>query len=385
MKKEKEELLEDKLSMKLRQLPDFAFEFISYLGDSKEIQTRLEYVKDIQLFLEFIVMQDSNDYTSPQRVTAENIASLEERDFINFFQYLTKHERRVPYSNGNVIEKTYRNSDVGKARKLATLRKLFAYLEKRGYIEKNPIKYYEIKVKKKERINTRLTSDEIQRFFSAILNPEPYQLNERETLFHNKVMDRNYVMALLLAYTGIRVSELIQLDINDVMAENDSILITRKGGDQQILRMPTQIVDDVRLFVQYRKKENAMHDLQEPALFVSLHKKRIDAKTVRAFLSKYQQMAEIDKKITPHVFRRTFGTNHYNTYKDMYLTAQVLGHQSAETTRKFYADPNKERVEQSMQNFSYGDAKPKDKLEEITLKYGLTEKELMALLREVNQ
>ncbi len=58
-------------------------------------------------------------------------------------------------------------------------------------------------------------------------------------------------------------------------------------------------------------------------------------------------------KISPHVFRRTFGTLHYNRYRDMYLTAQILGHRSAETTRKFYADPSEERKIQSMKEFTY--------------------------------
>lgn len=70
-------------------------------------------------------------------------------------------------------------------------------------------------------------------------------------------------------------------------------------------------------------------------------------------LEKYRLRAGIDIKLTPHVFRRTFGTEHYNKYKDMYLTAQILGHTSAETTRKYYAEPNEERKIRTMTEFDY--------------------------------
>lgn len=379
MKRSQVEKLEDKLSERMRQLPDFVFEYLSFIGDSTEVQTRLEYAKDINIFLDFLIISGACKKENILEITTDDIDQLKERDLINFFQYLTRYKQVVEYPNGRKIEQIYRNSDAGKARKLATLRKLFSYLEKRGYIQKDIAKNYEIKVKKKEQINTRLTPKEIQRLFQTILD-DVNVVTEQEEKFHNLLKERDYIMVLLLAYTGIRVSELVQLDIDDIYLANHSFIVTRKGGDEQEIKMPKKIIDDIKYYVKRRKEEYENDPKKNSALFVSLHKKRINPKTVRAMLEKYRERSGIKKNITPHVFRRTFGTNHYNTYKDMYLTAQVLGHKSAETTRKFYADPSKERVDRSMTTFEYEDEatiERNEKLEQFARKLGITVEELL--------
>lgn len=132
-----------------------------------------------------------------------------------------------------------------------------------------------------------------------------------------------------------------------------------------------------------KRQENLSKGHENP-LFLSLQKKRIDARTVRQMLEKYRKRSKIDTKITPHVFRRTFGTNHYNTYEDMYLTAQVLGHSSAETTRKFYADPNQARVDLSMQKFDYEkkNIQPSSKYSKLAAKLGISVEELLKELQD---
>ncbi|MFE8095279.1 tyrosine-type recombinase/integrase, partial [Bacillus toyonensis] len=159
--------------------------------------------------------------------------------------------------------------------------------------------------------------------------------------------------------------------------------------DEQAIPMPGRILDDLTAYLVERKKLTDVKKEDAKALFVSLHKKRMNERTVRLMLEKYRVRSGLDIKITPHVFRRTFGTNHYNTYQDMYLTAQVLGHGSAETTRRFYADPSQERVSESMKQFDYeyenkektGESIQLSKLEQLANKLGMDVNDLMAELK----
>lgn len=380
MKKEMEIALDEKLREKLLPLPDFAVDFIYFISLDTEVRTRIEYAKDITIFLEFLLLSHKCLKENINEITPDDLDQLKNRDFIDFFDYLTSYSRTYITSTGKTVTQKFSNSAQGKSRKLATLRRLFHYLFVNEHISKDATQAIEIKVPSKVKISNRLTPDEMTRFFSTIMDGLRIE-NERMEKFHQKVKFRDYIMVLLLAYTGIRVSELVQLDISDIQLKRKKFIVIRKGGDEQEITMPERIIEDIQDYVNERKKIEDAEKGNQHALFLSLHRKRIDPKTVRVMLEKYRQRSGIEIKITPHVFRRTFGTNHYNTYKDMYLTAQVLGHDSAETTRKFYADPSEERVSRSMETFDYGEGeKPtlsNSKLEKLAKKLGVSVEELL--------
>jgi len=380
LKKEIEIALDEKLREKLLLLPDFAVDFLYFISLDTEVRTRIEYAKDITLFLEFLLISQKCLKDNVNKIEPDDLDALKNRDFIDFFDYLTNYTRTYTTTTGKTVKQKFSNSAQGKSRKLATLRRLFHYLFVNDHITKDVTQAIEIKVPSKVKISNRLSPDEMNRLFSTIMDDLKIE-NERQAKFHQKVKFRDYIMVLLLAYTGIRVSELVQLDIDDIHLKRKRLIVLRKGGDEQEITMPERIIDDIQDYVTERKKNTDVEKDSQNALFLSLHKKRIDPKTVRVMLEKYRQRSGIEIKITPHVFRRTFGTNHYNTYKDMYLTAQVLGHDSAETTRKFYADPSEERVSRSMETFDYGESnKPSlssSKLEKLAKKLGVSVEELL--------
>lgn len=384
MKKELELPLHEKLREKMLLLPDFAVDFLYSIENSKEIRTRIEYAKDIILFLEFLIEAHKCNAAAPRDLTPTDLDQLKERDINDFFDYLTSYKRTYLSTTGKEVVQEFTNSAQGKSRKLATLHKLFAYLfTQKKMISKDITQGHEIKVPAKVKINNRLSPDEIQRLFSTIMDDLQIE-NQRRLKFHEKVKYRDYMIVLFLSYTGIRISELVQLDIDDIHTQKQKFVVTRKGGDQQAITMPERILEDISDFISHRKNMNDIPS-KETALFLSLHKKRIDPKTVRLMLEKYRQRAGIETKITPHVFRRTFGTKHYNTYQDMYLTAQILGHNSAETTRKFYADPSEDRVARSMQEFDYDQTSSQvdfeDKISKLAKKLGISANELLEELK----
>lgn len=347
VKPDLEKKLQDKLEEKIAIFPPFVVDYIyglEYRG--KELRTRLEYTKDLRLFFHFLIKE--KDLPDEQSISPQMLESLHPRDIHRYFSYLTNHHQETVTTTGKIIHQEFHNSNAGKARKLACLHDFYSYLLNQELISKDISKQISIKVDSFASIKPRLTPNDMERFYQAVLS-DHHSMNPRELLFHQKIKQRNYIIILLLSYTGIRISELVQLDLEDLLINEQSILVNRKGGYMEKLALPQKIMNDLVSYIQERKSMSFATN----ALFISLHKKRIDPRTIRVMLEKYRHIAGIDIKITPHVFRRTFGTTHYNRYRDMYLTAEIMGHRSAETTRRFYADPAEERKIRSMRDFDY--------------------------------
>ncbi|PLS19383.1 hypothetical protein CVD28_02915 [Bacillus sp. M6-12] len=355
MKADIQKKLEEKLRERLIRLPEFVADYIFHLEfQKKEIRTRIEYAKDIELFFDFLLSDGLVKKESLQEVEPSDLKSLKPRDIGNFLGYLTCYKKAYVTTTGKTKIQEFTNSDAGKSRKIASLHEFYSYLLDNELISKDITKNIDVKVDRKASIKNRLTPDDMDKFYTTILEDMNIS-NDREYIYHQKVKFRDYIMVLLLSYTGVRISELVQLDIGDIGVEEQAMVVVRKGGKNEVVDIPSVIIQDIEEFLRQRNELQ----VDTKAIFVSLHKKRIDPKTVRAMLDKYRLRAGIKMKITPHVFRRTFGTEHYNRYRDMYLTAQIMGHESAETTRKFYADPNEERTRQSMRDFEFGQTKDK--------------------------
>jgi site-specific recombinase XerD len=349
MKADVQKKLEEKLRERLIRLPEFVADYISHLEfQKKEIRTQIEYAKDIELFFDFLMVDGLVRKDKVSDIDIVELKKLKPRDITNFLGYLTSYKKTYLTPTGKTKVQEFTNSDAGKSRKIASLHEFFSYLVENELIEKDITKKIDIKVDRKTAIKNRLTPDEMEKFYNTILDDMNIG-NDRQFIYHQKVKFRDYIIVLLLSYTGIRISELVQLDLGEIETEEQAMVVVRKGGKKEVVDLPNIIIDDIEEFLRQRKELN----VETKAIFVSLHKKRIDPKTIRAMLDKYRLRAGIKMKITPHVFRRTFGTEHYNRYRDMYLTAQIMGHRSAETTRKFYADPNEERKRQSMQEFDF--------------------------------
>ena len=143
------------------------------------------------------------------------------------------------------------------------------------------------------------------------------------------------ILTLLLG-TGIRVSECVGLDINDVDFKNNGIKIRRKGGYETVVYFGDEVADALH---DYLEKRYHMIPIEghENALFLSLQNRRITVRAVENLVKKYASTVTTLKKITPHKLRSTYGTALYQETGDIYLVADVLGHKDVNTTRKHYA------------------------------------------------
>lgn len=372
MKKDIYSKLESKLRQKLLLLPDFASEFIESLENQRQIRTRIEYAKDIILFFDFV-----KDYKSVDDITVDILDTLAERDFRNYLSYLTKYEKSYTSVLGKEVSQVYENSDVSKSRKLASIHELFEYLFATKQLSKDVSANVRVVVKRKSKIKSTLKPDELEHLFTVILDEANID-SKRERAFASKVKYRDYTICSLLAYSGIRVGEIVQMDVKDVNISEEAIIVTRKGGDQEVIPLPEKVISDIEDYL----KERTKIETKDPALFLSLQKKRINERTINNLLDKYGKRAGFEIKLTPHVFRRTFGTAHYNTYGDISLTGTLLGHKSTETTKKFYAKVSDERIKKSMQRFTYDRV---DELKKMVDEQGFTLEDLEKLMQSVKK
>ncbi|MBQ9715944.1 MAG: tyrosine-type recombinase/integrase, partial [Clostridia bacterium] len=140
----------------------------------------------------------------------------------------------------------------------------------------------------------------------------------------------------LMLGTGIRVSECVGLNLDDIDFKINGISITRKGGNQVVLYFSDEVKLALVEWLEERERNNKV-DPSEQALFLSLQNKRISVRAVQKLVKKYAKITTPLKKITPHKLRSTYGTALYRETQDIYIVADVLGHRDVNTTKKHYA------------------------------------------------
>ena len=171
-------------------------------------------------------------------------------------------------------------------------------------------------------------------------------LSERQKQFHQATKVRDTAILTLFLGTGIRISELVGIDIDDMDFATDAFLVTRKGGNQEMLSFGPEVRAALLAYLEQRELMEPLAG-SENALFLSLQRKRITARAVENLVKKYARIASPLKKITPHKLRSTYGTMLYQESGDIYLVADVLGHKDVNTTRKHYAAIQEERRRQA--------------------------------------
>ena len=167
-------------------------------------------------------------------------------------------------------------------------------------------------------------------------------LTEKQKKYHRHTVVRDSAILSLFLGTGIRISELVGIDCNDIDFSDNSFLVTRKGGNQEKLMFSNEVAKSLTDYYEIRKTIIPASG-HEDAFFLSMQKKRINVRSVENLVEKYAKLASPLKPITPHKLRSTYGTMLYQESGDIYLVADVLGHKDVNTTRKHYAAQSEER------------------------------------------
>lgn len=307
------------------ELPFFVNEFFLGVENNTTPLTRLGYAADLKIFFTFLV-NEIPEFMNKKitEVTIDDLDKLTATHLEVFLNYLNIYKL-----NG----KTYTNSAKTKARKLSTIRSFLKYFFKKEKLSANVASKVDLpKIHQKEIV--RLEVDEVVKLLDQV--EQGVNLTKQQKGFHKHTKIRDFAMLNLFLGTGIRISECVGLNTDDIDFETNAFTVTRKGGNRVILYFSEEVADALRRYVDYR---NTIKDLdpKENALFLSLQKKRIGVRATEKLVKKYSSLVTPLKTITPHKLRSTYGTNLYRETKDIYIVADVLGHKDVNTTKKHYA------------------------------------------------
>ncbi len=309
----------------LQEFPDFALDFFTGIENKTSALTRINYAYDIRTFLNW-ALNETNLFRDKTMYTLEvgDLEKFHTTHFERYMSYLTSYTDE----NGDTIT----NGERGKARKIASVRSFFKYYFRREMISVDLASKIEMP-KLHDKPIIRLEDNEVYKFLDTV--ESGYGLSGHEKGFHKHTKVRDVAIMTLLLGTGLRVSECVGLNINDVDFKTNAIKVTRKGGNQVILYFSDEV--KVALFDWLQERSANVELVDEPALFTSLQNKRISTRAVQKLVKKYAEIVTPLKHITPHKLRSTYGTRLYHATQDIYIVADVLGHRDVNTTKKHYA------------------------------------------------
>lgn len=328
-----------KLRRLMEELPEFCRQFFRGIEQTTSSRTRLAYAYDLGVFFEFL--HQKNPVLSKMEVTKFPLSILDQvakSDIEEYMEYLSYYQK-----DGN----EYTNDERGKRRKLSSLRTLYNYFFKDEQIKTNPASLVLMpKLHDKEII--RLDPNEVALLLDQV--EEASKMTKSQQKFHEKTKKRDLAVLTLLLGTGIRVSECVGLDLEDVDFENLAIKVRRKGGCEDIVYFGEEVEAAMSSYLDQRLHIIPMEG-HENAFFLSLQNRRMAVRSVENLVKKYASLVTTAKRITPHKLRSTYGTTLYQETGDIYLVADVLGHRDVNTTRKHYAamkDENKRKAAKSV-------------------------------------
>jgi site-specific recombinase XerD len=315
-----------KLRGLLEVLPRFCRDFFRGIEPTTSSRTRIAYAYDLGVFFEFLKSSNPTLKNIPiPEIKLEILDQIKAIDIEEYLEYLTY------YKSEENIERL--NKENGKKRKLVSLRSFYNYYFKKEMITTNPASLISVP-KLHEKAIIRLEIDEVARLLDEVENAE--NMTKSQQKFHERTKVRDLALMTLLLGTGIRVSECVGLDINDVDFENNGIKIRRKGGYEVVVYFGDEVREALLDYLEERKHVIPCEG-HTNALFLSLQMKRINVRSVENLVKKYASVVTKLKKITPHKLRSTYGTSLYRETGDIYLVADVLGHKDVNTTKKHYA------------------------------------------------
>lgn len=312
-----------KIEKLLDELPTFCYDYFLAIENQTSTLTRLNYAHDLRIFFYFLQTKKICN-KSIKEFTLADMDTITNNDVERFLSFLSRYT-----FNG----KTHNCNECAKARKLSSVRAMFKYFFNKGYISvDNTAKVATPKLHEKPII--RLDGNEVFDIIDVAQSGKG--LSKHQQSFHERTKVRDVAIITLFLGTGIRISELVGLNNTDINFNDNSFIVTRKGGGKTILFFDEHVAEALK---RYLEQKNECFDVysEQDALFLSTQNRRITVRAVENLVHKYAKIVSPLKNISPHKLRSTFGTQLYKATGDIYVVADVLGHKDVNTTRKHYA------------------------------------------------
>ncbi len=318
-----------KYTLKLRELceelPPFCGEFFRGIEHETLVRSRYAYGVDLKSFFTFLIQQPGFEKETIRDLTLLDLDRVDVTTIESYLSYVSYYT--------NESDREVLNGERAKKRKLSSLRTLYKYFCKKERLKNNAPALVDLPVIR-DRAIIRLEPDEVATLLDIVEAGEG--LTEAQKKYHNRTQARDLAILTLFLGTGIRISELVGIDMDDINFSANEFSVVRKGGKQDILVFGDEARKALLNYMLERERMTPQPGHEE-ALFLSLQNRRITVRAVENLVKKYAQLAAPLKKISPHKLRSTFGTTLYRETGDIYLVADVLGHKDVNTTRKHYA------------------------------------------------
>ena len=286
-------------------------QFINYLRAERHFSPHTSkcYAADLAQFVQHLCKGNGavNGSANGQRVTGEEVNR----------KLLGVDTEAVREFMSNLRDKNYCKSTV--ARKLATLRSFFKFLVRRSYLQNNPVAPIRTP-KQDKRLPKCLEEGQIEKLLS---NPDTTTL----------LGARDRAMLEMLYSTGMRVSELVAMNIADLDLSQSVVKVRGKGKKQRMIPLGPGALQAILHYLDLRRKDARGGAADAEALFINKHGQRLSTRSVRRKLDKYLLEAGLDLSVSPHTLRHSFATHMLRRGADLRSVQEMLGHQSLSTTQ----------------------------------------------------
>ncbi len=274
--------------------------------------------KNIDEFLEYLRYERN---ASPHTIDAYR------RDLLQLAAYLDSRKIRLPRADNLVLRGWLAElhdrhlSKTSVARKLAAVRSFFQFCLKRRILDDNPAKIVS-RPKLDSPVPGFLSESEIGQFLD---------LPDSE----DRLGPRDRAIFEMFYATGIRVSELVGLDLADVGLDERLIRVRGKGRKERIVPFGRTARECLAVYLKTRPGFIMNGNFDEPAVFLNYRGERISARSVERLVSKYIRRTSVRRKISPHSLRHSFATHLLGRGADLRVIQELLGHSSLATTQKY--------------------------------------------------
>ncbi len=250
---------------------------------------------------------------------------------------IQRHEI-IEFLGDAVIEKN--NSPKTRNRKLFSLRSFFEYLKKNSYIEKNPAREVETSKTEARSEPVYMKINQARKYLRTVKN---------ENSRHQK---RDLAIIKIFLYAGLRVSELVNLNMKNIDFDDEALKFFGKGSKERYVPLHVDVIQAILDYLPHRDSMKKNDEDAQKALFISSHGKRISIRTVQHMVKKYAKKAGLRNadKITPHKLRHTFATTLYHETQDLNVLKDLLGHADISSTQ-IYTHTDAEEKKEAIDNF----------------------------------
>ena len=279
-------------------------------------------------------IKDFERYLKNERKYPENTITSYLNDLYNYKQYI--HDKLLNYKiiNKDEIREYLKYLDKEKkskssiSRELSALRNFYTFLLHNNIVDNNPFKNIK-NPKKDKKLPNFLQTDELQNIFDSIDMSNPLGI-------------RNRLIIELLYATGIRVSELTSLKLNDIDIHNKEIRITGKGNKERIVYFGDYAKKYLSLYIDEARYE-LLNGNTSNYLLINNKGSELTSRGVELIVNEVVKKAALKHNISPHVLRHTFATDMLNNGADLKSVQELLGHESLSTTQ-IYTHITNERL-----------------------------------------